>query len=436
MPQPQDDLNSLPKVVRQAKEEALAAEEQLKQLLGGIPTVGDQSVDTPQGANPAQPHEGVQNPQHPQDPQNPQPPQTLQIQQPQLSGQLDLTQPQPPVNPQVDTDPGRVERERNWENSFRTLQGKYDAEVPKLHAELRGRDARIAQMDLQFQQSQRQIAELQQTVSQLQQQNQKPDDKQNQPQDRQIQFDPNKMAEDYGPEFAAIGQLVQDQSNLIKGQQAQIAQLTQALQQINGQVQVVNQNQMQSKQERFESDLTALAPNWRQVDQDPAFHMWLDSADPNTGIFRRQLVTPFWGRDPARVAQYYNAFAQSYYQANPQVPNPSPQPNPQQPVQQPQQQPQMHQQVQQPYRNPLEAQVEPSRAASDTAMRQHQQPQEKIYTVEEIDNFYATIAKRGMGMTVEDRNKDADIMRAVSEGRVSGKPTVGRMEPGDIQYVR
>lgn len=401
------DINTIPKAVQQANQEMEAAIAELNAMVSGTPATSAKAEDPAPGdlnATQQQPESPPSQPDHTQQP---------------------ITE-QQPAQP-VDTDPAKAERDRNWETMYRALQGKYDAEVPRLHSEIKARDVRLSQTEAQAQTLQHQITELQNQMAQLKS---KPDSKVSDPSQssQSIGLNPDKMAEEYGEDadITVMAKLVQQQADVIKTQQTQMQQMLTQMQQIGGQVQAVGQHQAQSRQQMFEAEITRLAPNWRKYEGDQAFAQWLDMEDPATGFIRRQLAEQHYrAMNPQRVANWYNAFEQQFYpSSNPQVP----------------QQPQQPNQPQQPYQRPnLENQIEPNRVPSDTATRQQQQQAQggKIYTVQEIDAFYEGMVKGHFRNTsqAELQRQEQDITLAIQEGRVQGAPTVGRMEPGDIRLV-
>ena len=90
-----------------------------------------------------------------------------------------------------------------------------------------------------------------------------------------------------------------------------VSRLTAAMNQMQGVVPAVVQNQRVSAAEQFFSRLTQTVPDWQQVNDSPQFHEWLLSPDPMTGITRQTYLDDAQNtHDVGRVATIFNTWKQ------------------------------------------------------------------------------------------------------------------------------
>ncbi|NCC84832.1 MAG: hypothetical protein EOM03_12010 [Clostridia bacterium] len=141
-------------------------------------------------------------------------------------------------------------KHENWEAKFHTLQGKYNAEVPRLN-------------DLARQQA----AEIQRLTSLVEAKQEQP------PATAPAKTTLNREAlEAYDDEF---GKLV----DLIEAQKAEIDVLKSTLGQVQGNVQQVGQHQQATATDMFWRELRAAVPDFDAINADPAFVAWLNEPD-------------------------------------------------------------------------------------------------------------------------------------------------------------
>jgi hypothetical protein len=245
--------------------------------------------------------------------------------------------------------------EAGWEKRFRVLQGKYDAEVPRLHGELR---------DMRTQ--------LQTAMSELDALKARP-----------VTTAPDlsvltpEEREQYGEEFINV------MAKVAKANAAPVAQvdpnLNQRLDRIESQV-------AETAEEGFFRKLGAQAANWETLNTDPGFLGWLADVDDFTGRTRQQLFNDAYNHlDVARVAKFFNAYGgnQSHVERANERPS-------------------------------LEQQVTPRPNGAAPAPPQGK----KIWTAGEIAKFYDNM-RRGVFRDAADAARiEADIFAAQREGRV------------------
>jgi hypothetical protein len=172
------------------------------------------------------------------------------------------------------------------------------------------------------------------------------------------------------------------------------------LQGVVPQVQRVAQAQAQTAEERFFEALTRRVPSWKAVNEAPAFHQWLLSADPISGLQRQVILEDAHQRlDLERVVSIFTA-GMAATGASPAPASTAATPTPSAAA------------------TRLERQVAPGRASAATAPPK--QVEKKQWTRDGIRQFFAD-KQRGVykGREEEAKSIERDIFNAQSEGRMS-----------------
>ena len=174
--------------------------------------------------------------------------------------------------------------EEKWEHKYRRLQGKYDAEVPRLHAQVR---------------------ELQGVLAQMQQQMQAPPPPAEQPKE------PDKYVSDedvanYGEDFVDIQRRIT--LDATRDLRKQVEELKAQLAQQGSQVQSVS----------FEARLLKAVPDFEQINADPAWIEWLNEVDPLIRGPRRAVAQQAYANgDVEAVKSYVDLWRKSQAPAQP-----------------------------------------------------------------------------------------------------------------------
>lgn len=173
-------------------------------------------------------------------------------------------------------DPKEYER---LKNSHSVLQGKYNAEVPRLHERIRELEAQLAEAKRPAQPSGAKPQTLDGVLG--------------------------KLAEEYGDEFAANVQSAIDQK------------VEAAVGTVRGEIDSVKKTVGKSREDRFVTELTTQVPNWRDVFNDPRFSEYLDNVDDFSGKQLRDLAQEANDAlDANRLARFYKAFLNSVGETN------------------------------------------------------------------------------------------------------------------------
>lgn len=211
---------SLSRKVKQQEQELEALEQQ---LYGNKPAEGS---DTPQAEPPATDAQPAEAPAAPE---------------------------QAPATPEPA--PAPVVSEETWEQRYKVLQGKYNAEVPNLQRELRA---------------------LTDTVKTLK--------------EKAEQAPPEKLVkpeevDQYGEQFIDMVQRAAEEK--FGPERAQLLSKIAVLEErLNG----VAGNQEQAAQATFFADLAKAAPDWEAVDKEEGWKVWLAQYDPEARRVRQNLL--------------------------------------------------------------------------------------------------------------------------------------------------
>ena len=181
---------------------------------------------------------------------------------------------------------------------YKTLQGMYNAEVPRLHQQNREMSNRVQQMEqlLASLSAQQTSAQSQQIVEKIV---------------------TDKDVEEYGESLDVMRKVSREELIPMEQRFTQMEQMFRQMQtNVVPQVQAVAQRQQVSAEQGFWAGLTSVVPNFRQINDNDAFQSWLLSADPLTGITRQTYLDDAQrSLDAKRVANFFHAWLESTGQA-------------------------------------------------------------------------------------------------------------------------
>lgn len=259
---------------------------------------------------------------------------------------------------------------------YRTLQGMYNAEVPRLHSQNREMQNRLQQME-------QLLASM---TAQQQAQATAPVSAQEviTAQDR----------EEYGESIEVMRRAALE---VVGPLSQRISQLERLIGQIQGsvvpQVNAISQRQAMSAEQQFWTDLSAYVPNWRDINNNMDFQSWLLQIDPLTGISRQTILEDAQrSLDVNRVGNFFKSWLEITGQAN------------------------VAQNPQASSASELERQVAPGRSRS-TGTPAGNVP--KQYTTKDVEKFYADIRQGKYKNRDAERAKiERDIFAATRENRI------------------
>jgi hypothetical protein len=142
-----------------------------------------------------------------------------------------------------------------WEQKYKTLQGMYNADVPRLNAQNREMQSRVSQLET-----------LLSTIN-------------NQPAEPTppLQSDPlitDADVKEYGDSIDVMRRAAREEVNAANGRIAQLEKTIQQLQGVVPQVHQVQAQQKQSSEQAFWAGISNAVPNWQEINDNPDFQTW------------------------------------------------------------------------------------------------------------------------------------------------------------------
>jgi hypothetical protein len=260
-----------------------------------------------------------------------------------------------------------VVSEETWERKYLTLKGMYDAEVPRLHADMREMKAQVQQL----------VAEKAAAEAKLA----------SQPQETVNSLITEQDKEAFGPDLIdLINRAVKTETKSFEKRESQ---LLKEIEQLKGQLGSVSERQVVSDKDRFLMGLGQQVPDWETLNVDQGFLNWLQQTDPVYGLPRQVALTnAYEALDVMRVATIFNTYKQLTV--------------PTAPAKKPNQE--------------LQRQVAPTRSRSSTPTATDMQNQ-RIWTQAQIEQFFNDW-RRGYIDDEEAVRMEKEINAAVAQGRV------------------
>lgn len=278
-------------------------------------------------------------------------------------------EPAPPADPPVD-----------WEQRYRTLQGKYDAEIGQVHDLRRQIDSmRLLLAQVNAPRTPEPVAEARPATT--------------------TTVVPAEHVEAYGQDL------------IDAARQWARAEIAPELEQLRGELRDLRGGQQQTAQQqaqqRVEAQLSAdpqLADKWQALNQDQEFIAWLNQVDPYTGAPRMEFFRDACSRgDGVRVGRFFKG----YIAEHTAVSQPSPTPQPQTPAEPVAERPS------------LEGLAAPGRAVGTGSPQGGAPAEKRLWTNDQIARFYRD-RMHGVyeGREAEARALELDILAAAGEGRI------------------
>jgi hypothetical protein len=255
--------------------------------------------------------------------------------------------------------------EEKWAHKYHTLKGMYDAEVPRLHSQMREMQTQIQQLIADKAAIEATKVEQDQVVESLITEQDK---------------------EAFGPDL--IDLIERATESKVSTLRSREADLMAEIKELKGQLGNVTERQVISDKDRFLVGLGQQVPDWETLNVDQGFLGWLQQVDPVYGVPRQAaLSNAYESLDVTRVANIFKAYKQTL----PQTPAPS------------------------RAKQELQRQVAPTRTRSTTTPADG--VNERIFTNQDIEQFY-TDWRRGFYDEQEAADMEKQIHTAIAEGRI------------------
>lgn len=180
----------------------------------------------------------------------------------------DATPPAPPAQAPTAGDDDK------WEARYKTIAGKYNAEVPRLHQQLKERDSELKGLKDRI--------ELLEAAS-----------------SKEPLIKPEEVQEFGEPLVDLIRRAAREE----------IGAKDTEIQQLKAKLDSFEVKTTANTEATFYEDLAKAVPDWMAINDDPEFHRWLAEHDELTGFQRQQILsTAEANRDATRVARFFSAF--------------------------------------------------------------------------------------------------------------------------------
>ena len=272
--------------------------------------------------------------------------------------------PPQPISQETEPKPAPVPEE-TWERKYLTLKGMYDAEVPRLHAQLREVNTQVQTL----------IAENAAAKARTPEPAPAPAQTLITEQDREA----------FGPDLLDLIERATEQK--LAGYRQQETQMRNEIAELKGKLGDVSTRQVVSDKDRYTELLGKAVPDWEALNVDQGFLTWLAEVDPVYGIPRQYaLNNAYEALDAGRTASIFNQYKATL------APQPNPRPTPS-----------------------LQSQVAPTRSRTSSAPSTAEA--KRVYTQKDIATFYDEWIKGHLDND-EAAKIEQDINAAYVEGRI------------------
>lgn len=198
-----------------------------------------------------------------------------------LNPETPAVEPPPVETPAVSETPQDDPNSETWQSRYEVLHGKYSAEVPRLHQQLRELTQYVQSIETKLKSSQSD------TIVST---------------DRLDEKD-KEAAELFGEDLVNF---IRDRAQAEADRR--IAELKQAQE-------LVERRLAQSEHDKFFAQVDAAVPNWREIDTDPKWLGWLEEYDPMLGAPRQAAMNEaVRTRDVSRAAHLFNTYLATHRQ--------------------------------------------------------------------------------------------------------------------------
>jgi len=272
--------------------------------------------------------------------------------------------PEPEEAESADTSPTDVADE--FEQKYKTLRGKYDAEVPRLHQQVRDLNGKLDELAKSMEAKPEPPTKSKEKVSYV------------------TDADRAEFGEELIDVQRRVAQEVsQEYTERMEQQDAVIQKLQEQLAKTGNDVGEMS----------FTQRLHSVVPDFAEIDNDERWVAWLNEHDPMLrGPRRDQAAAAFQAGDVEAVLHYVNLFKES--------------------ISEPETAPRQQRQTE------LEKQVAPNRSANSVRTQSANQ-NSKIYSPKEVDNAWTKVRTLNTKGKYADAEKlEAELTAAYMEGRV------------------
>lgn len=286
--------------------------------------------------------------------------------------------------------------QEGWEQKYKVLQGKYNAEVPRLQSQVRDQTDEVRRLRDQVTATQNLLASLgpQRGAPASAPAAATP------PQPTRLVKD--EEVREFGADLIDVMRRVvrEEQASLLPEIDRRVAPVVRRVDEVAHATQQVGTRMARADQLSVLEQLDAQVPNWKQLNEDANFLDWLDQTDPYAGVQRGQLLKQaYQAHDGPRVVAFFSGYQKEHAAVSPPAPPAAPA------------------SAAAPQKR-LEQFVAPGTPKTGTAGTQDGSGK-RVWTRDEISGFYSSVqAGRFKGTSEQRKAIEADIFAAQREGRI------------------
>jgi hypothetical protein len=265
----------------------------------------------------------------------------------------------------VEDDDKKLDQELEvWKQKYRTLQGMYDAEVPRLHTQVKELHRSVAEL----------TAKLEEVPA--------PAAAQVAPADLVTDED----VQNYGEDLINVQRkIAREAAAETRGELEKLRADNEALRE------QLNTTDGKVSEASFETKLNRLVPDFDQINASPEWIAWLNEVDPILRAPRMSVAQDAYARGDADAVAYYVSMFKDLKPAEPEVTAAD---------------------------RELAQQIQPNRTAATTAAKTA--PQGRVYSNKDISEMFKRIIELGnRGQHAEATKLEAEIDAAYLDGRVT-----------------
>jgi len=290
-------------------------------------------------------------------------------------------------------EPAAEPAEKDPEHKYRVLQGKYNAEVPRLQGEVKEQKAVILEMRQRINNTESLLAAMQPTAAPAAAPAAEP------------AAAPAGITEEervqFGPDLIDVIERVAEAKLQPGTTAARLDGIDQRFQQVEQNASHVQQSVARSDRDKVLDALEAAVPDWEQQNENEDFLHWLNGKDAYAGVARGQLLTEaYQSNDAVRLIAIFKGFQTENAVVNPSEPTPAaPAPEPQ---------------------AKLDDYVAPGTPKTGTTSAPNESGK-RVWTRADIARFYASkneFAKKRIPVPDEYVKLEKDLIAAQREGRL------------------
>ncbi len=278
------------------------------------------------------------------------------------------------------------------DHKYKVLQGKYNAEVPRLQRQLKDSNAVVDELRQRVNNTESMLAAMQTTA---------PPPAPAEPAAPAPTGITEEERAQFGPDLIDVIERVAEAKIQPGAVTARLDGIDQRFQKVEQNASHLHQSVAVSDRDKTIDALEAAVPDWEKQNENEVFLQWLNGNDAYAGVPRGRLLTEaFQSHDSVRVIAIFKGFQTENAVVNPSEPTPAaPPPEPQ---------------------AKLDDYVAPGTPKTGTTSAPNESGK-RVWTREDIGRFYASkneFAKKRMPVPDEYVKLEKDLIAAQSEGRL------------------